>query len=212
LEPLGLAVTRREQQPKNVPGEPPRRSVASSALFRREVLSALLSLVPDVRRRVDLGFAADDREDALMEAITRLIEHEWSASEPADPANGDDGVSRLAHVYAARVVRNQLLSQVRRNARWPSLADLERHPGPAVGPGQGLTAEQSAILGNILEGTSEADVRLLLAYFDRPEAFDDEVARQSLREGTARVRVHRALVRLRERAGRPGTVDEPGRE
>ncbi len=179
-------------------------------LFRRDVLQALVALIPEVRQRADLGLDADTREDALMDAIAQLLAEEVGEHGTVEAISTTDPVSRMARSYAARILRNRLIDELRRRRRHDlaALGREEKHPG--TGTEAELSYRQRQLLQHLLTGSSESDTRLLLAYFRDRDAFQTELERQGLREGTARVRVHRALKRLRER-GTAALLGQDGR-
>lgn len=73
-------------------------------LFRRDVLQALVALIPEVRQRADLGLDADTREDALMDAIVQLLAAEVGEHGAVEAISTTDPVSRMARSYAARIL------------------------------------------------------------------------------------------------------------
>jgi DNA-directed RNA polymerase specialized sigma24 family protein len=167
----------------------------------RTLLRALVALLPSIARRVDLGFTRDAREDALMSSILRLLEAEEREAEEDVPL-----VDAVARRYASRMVQNYLIDEFRRSHRdlpfseLPSEAadpasDAESKPGLESGPG----LERVRVARALLRDLEAKDRALLEAYFSGADAFREESQRQSLKSGTARVKVHRLLRRLRER-------------
>ena len=131
-----------------------------------------------------------------MEAIIRVLAADSSAVEATTP-------TAVARRYAAKTVERILIDQFRRRGR-EVVSDAGEFPEQLVEnqetqPDPKLLKQAEALLADL----ESRDQSLLESYFAGAEFFRSEVERQQLKQGTARVRVHRALTRLRERAGRP---------
>jgi len=151
---------------------------------REPLLRALLSLFASAH--------AADREDAIMDAILRVLE--WEEAESTDMADA------AARAYASRMVENLLLDKFRREARSPidSRAPFNAAQTATPDDTEFVTSHDvEARAEAILEDVEQPDRELLYAYFAGSEFFRDEVHRQCLRAGTARVRIHRLLKRLK---------------
>jgi len=174
---------------------------------RRQLLSALTALIPEIRGRSDLGFTAEAREDALMKAIVRLLEHD----DPVGSATESDGPEALARQYALRVVRNLLIDEFRRQQRLTTAPlDVTQFDAPAPSAPQSGARRAERLAERLLAELDPSQEELLRAYLAGRDDFADEVRRQGLRPGTARVRIHRMLSHLRERGRGLVADDGPG--
>jgi len=163
---------------------------------RTVLLDALVSLMPHVASRKGLGFSAQEREDALMDAILRVLE---ARTEPSMGAHPVDGAARR---YALAVVENQLLDRFRKE-RSHAMGLLEAEPMTVPreeSPPTPRLAQLATIAQTLLASLKEDDRLLLEAYFDGEEALADARERLNLKPGAARTRVCRLLKALRERS------------
>ncbi len=160
-------------------------------------LTALLGLLPEIRDRHDIGFDAESREDALMESIVRLMERERRL----ELTHGTD-VESIGRGYAVRIVRNHLIDRFR--AAQTFTKNIEHCHGfdrvqdeSKYFPRRG-TNQFKEITSQLLSSLHQKDRDLLLSYFTGAEEYTQEIKRQNLRRGTARVRIHRLTKRLRK--------------
>jgi RNA polymerase sigma factor (sigma-70 family) len=98
--------------------------------------------------------------------------------------------------YAARMVRNRLIDSYRRERR-----DRGRIEGMAADRGgsddSGEEQRETAELKKLLSQLSQQDEDLLRAYASGEPFLTQEISLQGLSRGTARVRIHRAMNKLR---------------
>lgn len=172
---------------------------------RETLLRALVAMLPHASVRGDLGFTEDAREDAVMEAILRVLEAEERDPEPSATAD------RVARRYASRVVHNLLVDRFRRERHLPTqpLDDVTDLPAGSAEPGTGRPSVKRRRAIALLGDLSTDEQALLSAYFLGSDAFRDEVRRLGITEGAARVRVHRLIKRLRDRAAQEGRPRPP---
>jgi DNA-directed RNA polymerase specialized sigma24 family protein len=135
-----------------------------------------------------------------MSSIVRLLEAEERETEEDVPL-----VDAVARRYASRMVQNHLIDEFRRGHRDLPLSDLPSEAAGAVLEDASPESESEPglervrVARGLLRDLEAKDRALLEAYFSGAEAFREESQRQSLKSGTARVKVHRLLRRLRER-------------
>lgn len=165
------------------------------------LIDALVALLPRAGSRQALGFTSEAREDAIMDAIVRLLE-----AEQHDSAALGSAVDATALRYASRIVQRRLIDTFRRERSRAGVMpageagiDETNDSSPGIVYDPRLKAARQ-----LLSELDASDRTLLESYFLGPEAFQEEVSRQQLRSGTARVRIHRALKRLRERGASLG--------
>ena len=181
---------------------PNRPRVARDLLLR-----ALLAMLPHASSR-DVAFSDEAREDAVMDAILRVLEHEEHDPEAVEVAD------RVARRYASRVVHNLLVDRFRAARRFPT-EPLEDTSDRATETDVDSVVENDRMLAPRLRATallgelSAAEQGLLSAYFTDSDAFREEFRRLGIAEGTARVRVHRLIRRLRNRAAENGRTRFP---
>lgn len=164
---------------------------------RQALLDALIELLPTISARRELGFTPEAREDALMDVVLRLLEAEQRIPEPSTPTE------RVARRYASRVVHNQLVDRWRRERRLETVALAAADAStPTSSPSSPASSNAGlrALGEELVSELSDDDRRLLEAYLSDSDAFRQEVRRLGLQDGTARVRIHRLLTRLRTRA------------
>jgi len=161
---------------------------------RDTVLSALTALlVKNVGSRLGNRF---DTEDAIMEAVLRVLEWEDSAPETLSL---EDAAARS---YASRAVQNILIDRFRAQTRDAVVSsDLSKLPAAGAGEEEPQANALLDVSARLLDELAEAQQDLLRAYFAGPELFREESIRQQLTPNAARVRIHRLLQQLRKRAG-----------
>ena len=84
------------------------------------LLKALVKLIPEIRKRHNFGFSEDDREDALMDSIVKVLDRERKLSNFNDLSNSNKPgfiSGRAARRYALKMVRNRLLDMLRKEKR-----------------------------------------------------------------------------------------------
>lgn len=124
-----------------------------------------------------------------MDAIARVLEWE------------ETGVDRSMHEavarrYASRAVQNLLIDRFRSRAALDSVgADASPPPESNDWSHNELAQLSEQLMGELAEPQRD----LLRAYFAGSDYFREESTRQGLSAGTARVKIHRMLKRLRER-------------
>src|SRR3989304_6988713 len=127
-------------------------------------------------------------DQALAEDITsEVFIRVWDAPEPTQIAT--------ARAYLLVIARNLFLNEIRRRARHPSLD--ERMADAAPGPER--SAERNAALGEgqqALQPFPEADRAALLMRALHQLSYREIGAALHLSPGAARVRVHRARLKL----------------
>jgi len=127
-------------------------------------------------------------DQALAEDITsEVFIRVWDAPEPTRIAT--------ARAYLLVIARNLFLNEIRRRARHPSLD--ERMADAAPGPER--SAERNAALGEVqqaLQQLPEADRAALLMRALHQLSYREIGAALHLSPGAARVRVHRARLKL----------------
>ena len=165
---------------------------------RQALLDALVALLPTVSHRRDIGGTPEAREDALMDAILRVLQAE------EDTAALTTVEERVGRRYALRIVHNALIDRFRRDARLPTtpLDEAETtEPTDSSSPESG----RRALAGELLGELSHEDQAVLHAYLSGADAFREELAHRGISPGAGRVRVHRMLKKLRTRSeGRLG--------
>lgn len=161
---------------------------------RDTVLSALTALLSKkVGSRLANRF---DTEDAIMEAVERVLSWEDSATETLSL---EDAVARS---YASRAVQNILISRFREQTRDAQVSsDLSKLPAAGGGEDEPQANALLDISQRLLDELAEPQQDLLRAYFAGSELFREESIRQNLTPNAARVKIHRLLQQLRKRAG-----------
>lgn len=161
---------------------------------RELVLTALTALL--AKRGRPRWASRFDAEDAIMDAVLRVLQWESDAPEtmPAEEA--------AARRYAARAVENLLIDQLRQTQRQPPSAQAVEQLPSAESTEED---EDNLLLGiseRLLAELADQQRELLRAYFAGSDYFREESTRQQLSPNAARVRIHRLLRRLRERGER----------
>lgn len=168
---------------------PDRRRLARPP--QKPVLDALVELLGG-SSAIGRQPASPDREDAVMEAIVRVLEWEVDSTERSIHAT-------VARRYASRAVQNILIDRFRNDRSEPS-ESIDSSPGPSEWPSEASQSNPlSEISTQLMNELDERQGDLLRAYFAGSDYFHDESVRQALSPGAARVRIHRLLKHLRER-------------
>ncbi len=154
------------------------------------VWRALEELRPEVARfcRNHLGDAAD-AADAAQEAILAAFE----------AIEGFRGAASLK-TWVFRIAHKRCLDRVRTTLRRRTdlAASLDRHPATAAPVDERLASAQAAVvLHRVLADLPEVDRSILLLRFDHGMTFEDIGEALGIRGDNAKVRAHRAIVRLR---------------
>jgi hypothetical protein len=166
------------------------------------LLKALVKLIPEIRKRHDVGFSEDDREDALMDSIVKVLDRERKLSNLKDLNNNNkpDFISnRAARQYALKMVRNRLIDMLRKEKR--HVDSIKRIEEKKELFDNSLSERESLLLldaKKLLSKLKEKDLLLIKAYFEGEPFFTNEIKSQMLKRGTARVKIHRLLKYLRE--------------
>jgi RNA polymerase sigma factor (sigma-70 family) len=157
---------------------------------REPVLSALMALLStNIRPK---WAARVDAEDAIMDAVLRVLE--WEAETPEEAPDE----TAAARKYAARAVQNILIDRFRERQRQP-ISSQPIQDLPAADPPAAKYSALLEISEQLLDELPTEQRDLLRAYFAGSDYFREESIRQRLTPNAARVRIHRLLQRLRKR-------------
>jgi DNA-directed RNA polymerase specialized sigma24 family protein len=130
-----------------------------------------------------------------MDAIMRVLEWEVTAID----RSMHEAVARR---YASRAVQNLLIDRFRARLTVDALGIERIYPDPDTPAWRAEGHPLEQISDRLMSELDEQQSDLLRAYFAGSEYFREESVCQGLSAGTARVKIHRMLKRLRERGRR----------